>query len=112
MCIVVLDPFHIFTILVKISFCDMIPFIRLVSWVSVPNFSFLECLEVAEKFVVEWWGVGYKWVLCLTSTQVKLNWSQGWVLTKVWHFKPKSGWFKFLTFDSTFEHSNNTKLNF
>ena len=23
---------------------------------SVPNFSFLACLEVADKFVVGWWG--------------------------------------------------------
>ena len=45
---------------------------------SLPNFSFLACLEVAQKFVVGGWcGVGWQWLLCLT--QVKLNWSLGWV---------------------------------
>ena len=39
---------------------------------SVPNFSFLACLEVAEKFV---WGWGWNtWLLCLTSTLVTLSW--------------------------------------
>ena len=32
-------------------------------------------------------GVGSKWLLCLTSTQVKLNWSYGWVLTTAYWVK-------------------------
>ena len=38
---------------------------------SLPNFIFLACLEVTEKFVrgggVGWGRVGSKWVLCLTQ---------------------------------------------
>ena len=43
---------------------------------SVPNFSSLAGLEVAEKFVVVggWVGwVGYTWLLCLTPTLVALE---------------------------------------
>ena len=40
---------------------------------SVPNFSSLAGLEVAEKFVCVWGGVGSKWFLCLTPTLVALE---------------------------------------
>ena len=47
---------------------------------SVPNFSSLAGLEVAEKFVVVvgvggvgWGGVGNTWLLCLTPTLVALE---------------------------------------
>ena len=39
---------------------------------SVPNFSFLARLEVAEKFGVVGWGWN-TWLLCLTSTLVELS---------------------------------------
>ena len=41
----------------------------------MPNFRFLAALEVAKKFVVEWWS-GVEWntlLLCLTPTLVALK---------------------------------------
>ena len=40
---------------------------------SVPNFSSLAGLEVAEKFVVVGWGGWNTWLLCLTPTLVALE---------------------------------------